>query len=132
MKSGIGTKIRYHINNGTVVCIVTPVTNHLYNYLYDMEQAVGNAGISLPILVPPYRKEYKGIARLKEGDTHDLKLAKEIARKKAIRKMYKEYYNAILKMCEYFGMAWGRYMDILNEVSDRVDIFDNEIKQLVE
>lgn len=132
MKSGIGTTVRYIHDGNAVICIVTPnMRNNLYSYIRDMEQAADNLHIAYREQLPyPAPDEFKGVARLKTGDEDDYKFAKEIARKKAVRKMYKFYYNAMKNMSEYFGMAWGRYMDITAEVKDRIDTIDSEIIEM--
>lgn len=133
MKSGIGTTVRYIHDGNAVICIVTPSMryNKLYSYIRDMEMAADNLHIAYREQLPyPIPEEFKGVARLKTGDECDCKYAREIARKKAVRKMYKFYYNAMKNMSEYFGMAWGRYMDITAEVKDRIDTIDSEIVEM--
>lgn len=133
MKSGIGTTVRYIHDGNAVICIATPNLryNKLYEYIRDMEQAADNLHIAYKEQLPyPLPDEFKGVARLKTGDEDDYKFAREIARKKAVRKMYKFYYNAMKNMSEYFGMAWGRYMDITAEVKDRIDTIDSEIVEM--
>lgn len=134
MKSGIGTTVKYIHDGNAVICIITPNMryNKLYSYIRDMEQAADNLHIAYRDQLPfPIPEEFKGVARLKTGDKNDYKFAREIARKKAVRKMYKFYYNAMKNMNEYFGMAWGRYVDITAEVKKRINTIDSEIKQLV-
>lgn len=132
MKSGIGTTVRYIHDGNAVICIVTPnMRNNLYSYIRDMEMAADNLHIAYREQLPyPLPDEFKGVARLKTGDEDDYNFAREIARKKAVRKMYKFYYNAMKNMSEYFGMAWGRYMDITAEVKDRIDTIDSEIIEM--
>ena len=96
-----------------------------------MEQAVDNLHIAYKEQLPyPLPEEFKGVARLKTGDKNDYKFAREVARKKAIRKMYKFYYNAMKNMSEYFGMAWGRYVDITAEVKERINTINSEIIEM--
>lgn len=133
MKSGIGTTVRYIHDGNAVICIITPSMryNQLYQYIRDMEQAADNLHITYKEQLPyPLPDEFKGVARLKTGDKDDYKFAREIARKKAVRKMYKFYYNAMKNMSEYFGMAWGRYMDVTAEVKDRINTIDSEIVEM--
>ena len=133
MKSGIGTSVRYIHDGNAVICIVTPniESNRLYHYIRDMEQVAYIAQISYRgQLSYPLPREFKGVARLKTEDEDDYKFAREIARKKAVRKMYKYYYNAMKNMSEYFGMAWGRYVDITAEVKERIETINSEIVEM--
>lgn len=133
MKSGIGTSVRYIHDGNAVICIVTPNEryNQLYSYIRDMEQAADNLHIAYKEQLPyPLPEEFKGVARLKIGDKDDYKFAREIARKKAVRKMYKFYYNAMKNMSIHFGLAWGRYRDITAEVKERINTIDNEIVEM--
>ena len=133
MKSGIGTSVRYIHDGNAVICIVTPNLryNQLYQYIRDMEQAVDDLHIAYKEQLPyPLPEEFKGVARLKTGDKDDYKFAREIARKKAVRKMYKFYYNAMNNMSLHFGEAWGRYRDITAEVKERINTINDEIIEI--
>lgn len=130
MKSGISTKIRYIISHKTVVCVINIVESQVGGYIFHMECAAHQAGISTPLKLMLCPREFKGIARFKLGDERDLALAKEIARKKAMRKMYKTYHNYMKTATEYFGMAWGRYLDTAIELANKANEIDNEIVKL--
>lgn len=135
MKSGISTKIRYNINKDIVVCVVTPEKYPIPKmHIRHMIIAATNAGLSvLKELYPRYNKipsEFKGVARLKDNDVHNLTLAKKIARKKAMRKMYKTYFNYMNLATKYFGMALGRYLEATIALVDKATEIDNEIVKL--
>lgn len=130
MKIGVSTTIKYNINNNVVTCVVTPVRDGVRSTLFDMEYGAERAGISTAKRLTLIPKEFKGVARLKAGDEVDLALAKEIARKKAIRKMYRVYHNQMKLAAEYFGMAWGRYLDAAIELANKANEIDNEIVKL--
>ena len=135
MKSGISTKIRYNINDNVVVCTITREEwSPLDWYIFNMANAARSAELSTPKELSPsdwgIPQEFKGIARLKDGDEHNLALAKEIARKKAMRKMYRTYHNYVKLAAEYFGMAWGRYLDLAIELADKANDIDDEIVEL--
>ena len=130
MKIGVSTMIKYNIHNNVVICVVTPVRDEILSSLFDMEYGAERAGISTTKRLTLIPKEFKGVARLKAGDEVDLALAKEIARKKAMRKMYRVYHNQMKLATEYFGMAWGRYLDAAIELADKANEIDNEIVKL--
>ena len=130
MKSGISTSVHYIISRKTVVCVITTAESQVERYILHMDYAARQAGISTPIKLVPCPREFKGIARYKPGDEKNIALAKEIARKKAMRKMYKIHYNKMKTAAEYFGMAWGRYLDTAIELANKANEIDNEIVKL--
>lgn len=131
MKSGIGTEIHYYCNNNSVACVID--VKNRYNYLLSQMQDIGNlldgAGISYDRNEIPDR--FTGVARLKNGDEWNFKLAKEVARKKAVRQMYKVYANEYVKMLSYLNVAVRRYNAVYYEIIERIDNIDHEIKDML-
>lgn len=131
MKDGIGTKARYIFSGDKVICIITPINqfNHLRKQIAYMRVACHDVGFST--YWEPIPNEFKGIATYKEGDTKDYEFAKEIARKKAVRQMYKYYYNAYKVFCTKFGKVWAEYINTVGKVEERIDSINKEIEEMI-
>ncbi len=131
MKSGIGTEIHYYCNNNSVVCVID--VKNRYNYLLSQMQDIGNllfdAGISYKRKEIPDR--FTGVARLKDGDKWNFELAKEVARRKAVRQMYKVYANEYIAMLSYLSDALRQYHNVYYEIIERIDNIDHEIKDML-
>lgn len=99
----------------------TKELERVYNYLYPTDP--------YPKVLSKY---YKGIARHKNGDENDIELAKNIAKKKALRSLYRgvRTYNYTLldKIYEY----WDRSLNHVYDLADKVTHITNEIKVLAE
>lgn len=75
----------------------------------------------------PFTQKCVGVARYKSGDVKDIEMAKRIARKKAVRRLMKEYRNTlkILKQqIEYINRETQTSVDML---SRKIDKITNEI-----
>ena len=131
MKSGIGTEIHYYCNNNNVACVID--VKNRYNYLLSQMQDIGDlldgAGISYKRKEIPDR--FTGIARLKNGDKKNFELAKEVARRKAVRQMYKIYANEYITMLAYLSDALRQYHHVYYEIIERINNIDHEIKDML-
>lgn len=128
MKFNIEYKV---VNDNVVVCYATPVMvddrirkfQNLYTYVsyqYRNEYLKGS-------VIP---KAFKGIAVRKPSDENDIEMAKEIARKKAMRLAYKTYKNYIRLMeKEIFKIVFD--FNLINgEVEKKIKDIEDEIKDI--
>ncbi len=79
---------------------------------------------------PELYREYKGIARYKEGDTNDMELAADIARRKALRNLYKNLKNYLTLSMEIKEREMREQEELIAALSDRVKNLNNEIEKI--
>lgn len=120
MKFSIDFDIKFNITNDAVVCIATPVDiNDIFAWDCQSWTGVGFR----PRLA-------KGIARLKDGDTNDIETAKKVARKKALRKFYKEYKNSLTMTYRAMERKLGQFSDHIVDVQNRAQKIEEEIIEM--
>ncbi len=73
---------------------------------------------------------FSGVARLKAGDENNLKLAKRIARCKALRQANRYYGNLITKMVRAFNCLTLKVTDIGISTFRKAADYNNEINKL--
>lgn len=119
--------VKFHTNDTTVVCTITPeVTDDwIINAQNVYEKMYG-------IVPDKIKKTYKGVARLKDNDKFDSNAAKEIARKKAMRQMYKDYRNYMLELYDKISLWQYNYFDHIGSVTEKANKMTKEIKNIVE
>lgn len=142
--------IRYIVNDDCVIAFASP--NRLDDQVEKLRRIVAfyfdvdgndNKGLLIPkntSRIPnptfgPYsvtmdgieRWAYKGIARLKPGDTADVEVAKEIARKKALRQASSAYRQALLKLDEQIALIQFDLATSCNKLSKKMFDLTNEI-----
>lgn len=127
MKFNIEYKV---VNDNVVVCYATPVMvddrirrfQNLYTYIFYQYRNENLKRFDMP-------KTFKGVAIRKSSDESDIEMAKEIARKKAMRLAYKTYKNYIRLMeKEVFNVTVDFTLanaDIRKKICD----IENEIRE---
>lgn len=108
MKLKMKFEIKYIHNDNTVVAIAKPTT---FDKNLDMAAAqyIFLTGREPKTKLPC---EFKGIARLKAGDSDDLEIGRKIARKKALRQAYSIYGNYALEIYRYLKRWTDEFLDL--------------------
>lgn len=119
--------VRFQINDGAIICLITPNVTDMK--IIEAQDIIDRMYGYLPILE---LKTYKGIARFKEGDTNDIKMGMEIARKKAMRQMYKAYRNYMLSIYDKINFWQDDFFDHIGDVTEKANQMTKEIKELTE
>ena len=119
---------RYIINEDAVICFAKPCMNEdvispwrgLYAY---------KTGFARPKneILP----EYKGIARLKDGDNCDVETAKNIARSKAVRAAFKSYRNYASEIFDYFARELYDFGGSIMTIDKKIADVNEEIEELI-
>ena len=120
---------RYIINDGAVVCFAKPAmessivqTWASYRFMMDPSTSVRIKMQLLP--------EYKGIARLKNGDTSDIEVAKDVARSKAVRAAFKSYRNYLAEIFDYMARELYDFGCTIMSIDKKIAAVDEEIQEL--
>lgn len=133
MKPRIDTDAKYYVTDKAVVCTLTlknnrPSSSFIEGRLRDLQAAASWLGVTQNIEPPTV---FKGVARLKDGDTNDVELAKEIARKKAMRQLYSVYFNEINKAIDNVYRGIDNYLDLNSRILAKYTELNEEIEELV-
>lgn len=107
----------YIINDSAVVVNLFVITYDKRLMLYQM--AYNDLTDAKPTL---YKRDFKGVAKLKEGDVSDTELAKRIAYQKAIRQADSYFKNELKKYYATLLKAWV-------DVDDMVGKFDRKLAE---
>ena len=119
------------VKDNIVVCRVTPIEEE-DSMLRKLMNIVGfyyNENFSKRI-INPFIQSYKGVAILKDGDINNIELAKKIARKKAVRQMFKCYKNSLKNCYDQIINISTEIETSRNSVLRKVDKITDEIKEL--
>lgn len=119
---------RYIINDGAIICFATPT----------MKSSIIRDWCSYYDYVTPYGiklktkllHEYKGVARLKDGDTSDIEIAKNVARSKAVRAAFKNYRNYLAEIFDYFARELYDFGGSIMSIDKKISAVDEEIQEL--
>ncbi len=101
-------EIKYIVNENAVICIVFPNYNMLPE---EIDSMYCQLEIDYDEFYPSF---FKGVARLKDGDTNDIEVAKEIARQKAYRAAFRYQARMFEKMWQSLAtqlVDFGKYID---------------------
>lgn len=107
---------KYFNDNKTVVAYVTPVKS-IDSYFYSMLY-VGDL----------YVQTYKGVSTYKEGDNFDIEIAKQVAKRKAIRAYYKAVKNSIYERFECERRKLCDSAAVIKQIEKKIDTLTEEIK----
>lgn len=120
------------IKDNTVICRVTPIEEEgsMIRKLMNIVAFYYNESPSSKRIVNPFKQFYKGIAILKDGDTNNIELAKKIARKKAVRQMFKCYKNSLKNCYDQIINISTEIETSRNSVLRKIDKITDEIKEL--
>lgn len=121
-KVGIRFSVYYHISEdeSVVTAVAKPILPlHVEKLKYD------NCVMSAIMKI-----QSSGIARLKFGDESDIEVAKNIARKKAIRKAYRLIANIMKERYECYKSIKNMYGRITCLCREKARIIDNEIIEI--
>lgn len=128
MRVKFSSKVEYHVSDDRVVCIAKPelrVKSYLIrmnNTIMDVDKrhALWNEIMDCPTY-------FKGIARLKNGDTNDIQQAKTIARKKAMRQMYRHYTGIAAKIIKRRQYDNAQIAEAFASLAEKADQINKEI-----
>lgn len=108
----------------TIVCIATPtrLDGKLVDAIYNCHKLTGKFPKS-------YKNDFAfiGKANLKDGDVHNLQLAQNIARAKALRKANKEMAKIMKEAADVFYKKYSFYADISYDTKEEADRQDEKI-----
>ena len=123
--------IHYHVSNSEGKTMVVAV-------LKEVHPSEKNMGFLLNLNSTKYNlfsdlrlKEVKGVARLKDGDESDLTLAKEVAKKKALRTAYREMGNIIAEKIRLIECDHDEVVTMLYSTFGKSGELDQEIVNMV-
>lgn len=123
------TDVRYIIHDNAVVAIVKPTTvDKITQFVTTVFWNLNDE--KLPKF--PLPAEYKGVAKYKAGDKHDVEMAKAIARKKAMRSAYKAIKNYNTFLFDYFQKRMNEWEAHIASMSNQALQMTREIKSLTE
>ena len=122
-------RYRYIINDGAVICFArpameSPIVQTWASYYFMMDPSV-SARIKTQRL-----PEYKGVARLKNGDTSDIEIAKDVARSKAVRAAFKNYRNYLSEIFDYIARELYYFGGTIMSIEKKIAAVDEEIQEL--
>lgn len=108
----------------TIVCYVTP-RNYIpfLRFCIDVTEGIIQ-------MFEPTVKQFKGVARFKEGDKFDIEIGKKIAKKKAMRAYFKYLegrYSFFLKKVQSIV---NQRIAFVSQINDRIEILTDEINEL--
>jgi hypothetical protein len=124
MSLKIKFETKYIMHDNAVIAYVRPIT------IKDSGLISINTyrGISFTKGRPPYpNKTFKGVARLKEGDTCNLQTAKNIARRKAVRTAYRAFKNYHEYYYDKLSTLLKQYKDHIESIEEKASNLDYEI-----
>lgn len=116
------TAVEYNISDKRIFAFVT---------IKEFSIDVWNALNANPDLSDVISKTYIGIATRKPEDELNIPLARKVARKKAMRAMYKAIMSTLKKGIKESKRDFNLQMDIYAQLSDRVKNVENGIKEIV-
>ena len=107
---------KYFNDNKTVVAYVIP-TKDIDLYFSSMLYVGGL-----------YDQTYKGVSTYKEGDNFDIEIAKQVAKRKAIRSYYKAVKNSIYERFECERRKLCDSIAVVKQIEKKIDTLTEEIK----
>lgn len=139
MKTKMTYNIEFIVNDNSVVAIARPnmlnekleKLRRLIAFYFDVDgKEIDNLFFANSTRIPnPTVGTYKGVARLKNGDTNNIELAKSIARRKALRQAtaaYREAYKILKRQVSIIANDVDTSIRVLDK---KIDSFTNEIKE---
>ena len=128
MRIKFSSKVEYHVSDNKVVCIVKPETR-IQTYFANMTDTImdGDKRFALWNKIVSSPSYFKGIARLKDGDTYNIEQAKSIARKKAMRAMYRYYASLAAEIIKKRQYDTDQIAEAFGSLVHKVDEFEREI-----
>lgn len=128
MRVKFSSKVEYFVSDNKVICIAKPETR-VRDYFYAMSHTVMSAETMIKLFKkfdnsPSY---FKGIARLKDGDTYNIEQAKSIARKKAMRAMYRHYAGLAAEIIKKRQYDTDQIAEAFGSLIHKVDEIEREI-----
>lgn len=116
--------VRYIVNDDCVVAIASPLKRDKTTHTASKILRELEPNRPLPNVL---RCEYKGIARHKSTDKVDIELAKEIAKKKAIRKATKAFSFYNKQVFKRLMHEMVQYKQTCESMDAKIETFDKEI-----
>lgn len=120
---------QYIINDGAVICFAKPAMESSIVRTWASYHFMMAPSVSVRIktkLLP----EYKGVARLKDGDTSDIEIAKDVARSKAVRAAFKNYRNYLAEIFDYMARELYDFGGSIMSIDKKIAAVDEEIQEL--
>lgn len=120
---------RYIINDGAVICFARPAMESpiVQTWTKNYFVMVPSASVYTKTQLLP---EYKGVARLKNGDTSDIEIAKDVARSKAVRAAFKNYRNYLAEIFDYIARELYDFGGTIMSIDKKIAAVDEEIQEL--
>lgn len=125
MKFRIKTDITYQVYDKAVKAVVTVL--EVPEHIKKMAACYYNLNDEhLPKIKLPM--SYSGTAVYKEGDKFDIELAKTIARKKAQRAMYSNYFAYVREITKRMANIFGRWEAYQGDIAAKRNVVDEYLK----
>lgn len=119
---------RYIINDGAVICFAKPAMESSIVWAWKNHYfSMAPSGVRIKTQLLP---EYKGVARLKNGDTSDIEIAKDVARSKAVRAAFKNYRNYLAEVFDYIARELYDFGGTIMSIDKKIAAVDEEIQEL--
>ena len=119
---------RYIINDGAVIYFAKPaIASSIVWTWTNYYSTMAPIGAHIKTQLLP---EYKGVARLKNGDTSDIEIAKDVARSKAVRAAFKNYRNYLAEIFDYMARELYDFGGTIMSIDKKIAAVDEEIQEL--
>lgn len=122
---------RYIINPDAVICFAKPAEPAMENSIVWTWTSycftIAPSGVRIKTQLLP---EYKGVARLKNGDTSDIEIAKDVARSKAVRAAFKNYRNYLAEIFDYMARELYDFGGTIMSIDKKIAAVNEEIQEL--
>lgn len=130
MRVKFSSKVEYYVSDNKVVCIVKPETR-VQTYFTRMSNTImdGNKGFALFNKIVDSPSYFRGIARRKDGDVYNIEQAKAIARKKAMRAMYRYYAGLAAEIIKKRQYDTDQIAEAFGSLVHKVDEIEREIAE---
>ena len=130
MRVKFSSKVEYHVSDSKVVCIVKPETR-VQTYLMHITDTImdGDKRFTLFNKITDSPSYFKGIARRKDGDVYNIEQAKAIARKKAMRAMYRYYAGLAAEIIKKRQYDTDQIAEAFGSLVHKVDEIEREITE---
>lgn len=130
MRVKFSSKVEYYFGDNMVVCVVKPEAR-VQTYLMHMADTImdGDKRFTLFNKITDSPSYFRGIARRKDGDVYNIEQAKAIARKKAMRAMYRYYAGLAAEIIKKRQYDTDQIAEAFGSLVHKVDEIEREIAE---